>query len=70
MPLVTDQQFVTLDHNGKHNNQPSEYTSSCMYMYVQKENFISKFHCISIAKKRVLNFMDENIYWWQIGNEE
>lgn len=32
-----------------------------MYMYVQKENFISKFHCISIAKKRVLNFMDENI---------
>lgn len=22
-PLVTEQQFVTLDHNGKHNNQPS-----------------------------------------------
>lgn len=32
-----------------------------MYMYVQKENFISKFYCISIGKKRVLNFMDENI---------
>lgn len=32
-----------------------------MYMYVQNENFISKFHCISIEKKRVLNFMDENI---------
>lgn len=33
-----------------------------MYMYVQNENFISKFHCISLGKKRVLNFMDENIW--------
>lgn len=71
MPLVTDQQFVTLDHNGKHNNQPSYYNTQlhvCTCMCRKKilyQNSIA-----SQLQKRVLNFMDENIYWWQIGNEE